>query len=80
MAATRMTIGQVIEAYVTAERESEAPSLRNRIVSAGMAAREEQTLLRAADDALEAAVLDLLAGKSPDLSKALSRVRERIGK
>ena len=80
MAATRMTIGQVIEAYVTAERESEAPSLRNRIVSAGMAAREEQTLLRAADDALEAAVLDLLAGKSPDLSKALSGVRERIGK
>jgi hypothetical protein len=44
-----------------------------------MAAREEQTLLRAADDALEAAVLDLLAGKSPDLSKALLRVRERIG-
>jgi len=39
---------------------------------------DEQALLRATEDALEAAIVELLAGKSPDFSKALSTVRERI--
>jgi hypothetical protein len=44
-----------------------------------MAAGHEQALLRVTEDALEATVVELLAGKSPDLSRALSTVRERIG-
>jgi glutamate dehydrogenase len=78
-AATHMTIGRIIEAYAIVERESGAQALRCRISDAGMSAREEQELLRALEDALEAAILDLLAGKSPDLKQALSGMCERIG-
>jgi len=78
MAATQTTIGHVIEAYATAERESGAEGLRDQIVGAAMAASHEQALLRATEDALEAAIVELLAGKSPDFPKALSTVRERI--
>ncbi len=72
------SFGKVVEAYVAVDRASGAPALRQRILDAGISAREEHVLLAGIEDTLEAGVLDMLAGKSPDLTQLLAAIANRI--
>jgi hypothetical protein len=78
MAASKSPLGRVIEAYVTADGGTAAPRLREGIAAAGMSAREEQSLLLDVENVLESCVMDLLAGKTPDLSGALEAIRSNV--
>ncbi|NWG14067.1 MAG: NAD-glutamate dehydrogenase [Acidobacteria bacterium] len=79
MGAANAPMGQVVEAYITADRESDAPVLRQRILEAGFPASEEHALLLDVEEALETGVADLLAGKSTDLKTLLAAVAGRVG-
>jgi glutamate dehydrogenase len=72
-------IGEVVTAYVDADREAAAPELRAAILGAGLDAKAEQEALLEVEAALEAAVRDRLAGKKKDeAAKALKAIRSQL--
>ena len=73
-------IGDAVAAWVTVDREAEAPALRQALHAAGRPAAEEQEVLLEVEDALEKAVRERLAGgKGAGAVAALRSVRERLG-
>jgi glutamate dehydrogenase len=75
MAETKKDIGEVIAAYLDADRESGAAELRASIQQAGLAPRDEYQLRLRIEEALETAARGILGGKNPDLGKALSGIK-----
>ncbi len=78
MEMTNASIGKVVGTYVAADRASNARPLRRRILEAGISAKEEHALLLEIEEALEAGVLEMLTGKSPDLTQLLAEIADRV--
>ncbi len=78
MDASGASVGKVVEAYVAADLISDAPGLRRRILGAGVSANEEHALLLEIEEALEAGVLETLAGKPLDLTQLLAGIADRV--
>jgi glutamate dehydrogenase len=64
LTASKATPDEAILAYVTADRQSDAFSQRQRTLQAGLTAEVEHKALLRIEDALESAARDLLVGKS----------------
>jgi glutamate dehydrogenase len=62
-ALAKSTLDQVVTAYITADRESNAPFLRQSALEGGLTADAEHGALLKIEDSLESASLRLLAGK-----------------
>jgi glutamate dehydrogenase len=77
MATTSAGIGDVVAAYVEADRASGASELRERLQAKGLAAAPEQAARLDMEETLESLTRDLVAGKKPDLKAALSSFRNR---
>jgi NAD-specific glutamate dehydrogenase len=64
MTATKAELSEAALAYLKADRESNAASLRLRALEAGRAASDEHETLLKIENSLESAACDLLAGKA----------------
>jgi glutamate dehydrogenase len=74
MNATKRDIGDVVGAYLDADRESGAAEARAGVIEAGLPAQQEYAALQAIERALDTATRALLDGKTVDLKKALQGV------
>jgi glutamate dehydrogenase len=73
-------IGDAVAAWIGVDREAEAQQARERVLSAGRPADEEQATLVEIEDALEAAALERLEGKkTAEARKALRAILDRLG-
>jgi glutamate dehydrogenase len=79
MNATRRDIGDVVAAYLDADRESGAADARAAVTMAGLPAQREYAALQEIERALDTATRALLEGKTVDLKKALKGVDVPIG-
>jgi glutamate dehydrogenase len=81
MGGASVEIGDVMAAWVEADREAGAPALREALLAARRPAGEEQETLLQIEDALELGVRARLGGKSdgPDPRAALREIKERAG-
>ncbi|MCK6681269.1 MAG: NAD-glutamate dehydrogenase [Thermoanaerobaculia bacterium] len=79
MAASGRELGDVVEAYLAADRAAEAADLRRRIRESGRNVAEQHELLVATEDKLEAAALESLAGNHVNLQEELATVRGAAG-
>jgi glutamate dehydrogenase len=79
MKATGATVDAVVNAYLTAEQQAGAASLRARIGSSGLAAKAEMSALVELEDALEALTLAALKGDGRPPKEALAPVLARLG-
>jgi glutamate dehydrogenase len=77
MASTSEGIGEVVGAYVEADRTSGASEMRKRLQAKDLPAAQEQGALLDIEETLEALARDLLAGKKPDAKGALSAFASR---
>ena len=72
-------IGEAVLAWIEVERESQAPALREKLLTAGRPASEEQAALVEIEDALAAAASERLEGKKKTgAQKALSAIGDRL--
>jgi glutamate dehydrogenase len=71
-------IGEVVAAYLDADRASGAPELRRRVVEAGLAAQAEHAALLEIEAGLEAVVRSAVEGGKLDAPAALAAVRGRL--
>jgi glutamate dehydrogenase len=79
MAGAKAGIGDVVAAYVDADRESQAQALREAIMTSGYKAADEYAHLLDIEEALEAAVRDRLEGrKGSGATKAVKELRSRL--
>jgi glutamate dehydrogenase len=79
MAASKAGLGEVVTAYVEAEGEAGAGELREAVLSAGLAAGDEQGALLEIEEALEDAVRGRLEGKKKtEAAKVLKAIRARL--
>jgi glutamate dehydrogenase len=79
MGVAEFSIGDVVAAWVDADREAEAPALREALLAARRPAREEQEALLEIEDALERAARERLAGGNGSAKKPLRAFRKRLG-
>jgi glutamate dehydrogenase len=77
MKVTDAGIGEVVGAYLEADRGSGAGELRRAILAAGRPAAEEVQALLEVEDALEGATREALAGKPGGAALSLAGVRAR---
>jgi glutamate dehydrogenase len=75
MATTSAGIGEVVSAYVEADRASGASELRERLQQKGLPAAQEHAARLEMEESLESLTHDLLGGRKPDLKGALSSLR-----
>lgn len=75
MADTKKDIGEVVAAYLDADRESGAVDLRAGLPQAGLSPQEDYQARLQIEEALEKATRAILAGKGPDLKKALKGLK-----
>jgi glutamate dehydrogenase len=73
--ATRAEVGDIVHAYLVADRESEADGVRRQIRSEVGKAADEQAQLVAMEDALETASARLLCKEHVDFGAVLNGVR-----
>jgi glutamate dehydrogenase len=73
--ATRCEVGDIVHAYLLADRESGASGVRERIRAAGKPAADEQSQLVALEDALETATGRLLLKEHVDFDAVLKGSR-----
>jgi glutamate dehydrogenase len=73
--ATRREVGDIVHAYLVADRDSGASRVRERIRAAGKAAADEQQQLVAVEDALETATARLLMKEHVDFKAVLKGLR-----
>jgi glutamate dehydrogenase len=78
MDATKSGIGEVITAYLEADRESGAGELRARIVESGVAAQAQRDALLEIEEVLESLTRSALEGKPGDSKKALAGIQSRL--
>jgi len=79
MANAQANIGDAIAAYLDVDRESGAAELRNQILAAGFAAKEEHEALLEIENAVEASAKELLQGnKTSKAKKILADLRQRL--
>jgi glutamate dehydrogenase len=72
-------IGEAVTAWIEVDREAEAQSLREAVLSSGRPAGEEQAALVEVEDALEASARERLEGKKGAGAKgALQEIRKRL--
>jgi glutamate dehydrogenase len=74
-AATGKDVGDVVHAYLVADREAKADAARQQIEAAATTAAEEQTRLVAVEDALEEATMTLLEGRKVEFAQILKGAR-----
>jgi len=79
MAASNAGIGEVVTAYLDAERESSAREVRSSILAAGMGAKASQQALIEVEDVLESLTRVVLEGKPVAAGHALEKLRARLG-
>jgi glutamate dehydrogenase len=80
MGGAEVEIGDAVAAWVAADREAEAPALREAVLAARRPAAEEQEALLEIEDVLEVAVRERLAGgKGTGAAAALRSIRDRLG-
>jgi glutamate dehydrogenase len=80
MNATKRDIGEVVAAYLDADRESGAAEARAAIRDAGLPAQEEYAALVEIERALDEATRAILQGKKTDVKKALKGVKVPNGR
>ncbi len=73
-AQTKREVGDIIEAYLVADRDSGAPELREKVLAANLPPAQEYEKLLQIEDALEQAATGLLGGKKVDVKKALKGI------
>ncbi len=78
MPAAGAGIGEVIAAYLEAERESGAAEVREQIRAARMEAKAELEALLEVEEALEAQTRAILAGTPGEAGRALAKLRARL--
>jgi glutamate dehydrogenase len=79
MAASKAGLGEVVKAYVDADREAQAGELRKAVLAKGLGAKGEQEALLEIDEALEESVRGHLEGhKKIEIPKALKAMRARF--
>jgi glutamate dehydrogenase len=79
MAASKAGLGEVVTAYVEVESEAGAGELREAVLSAGLAAGDEQGALLEIEEALEDAVRGRLEGKKKtEAATVLKAIRARL--
>ena len=78
MSATKKGIGEVVAAYLEADRQADANALRDRVEAAGLDAAAENELLLGIEDALETMVRDRLTTGRADGAAALEPIRARL--
>ena len=76
-AATGAEVGDVVHAYLVADRETGADAVRQRIRAAAGAASDEQAQLVAVEDALEEATTRVLRKEKVDFGAVLNGLRGR---
>jgi glutamate dehydrogenase len=77
-AATRAGMGEVLAAYLTADRDGGAAELRRGILAPGLAAAAQHEALLEVENALEAMAREGLEGKKGKAKAALDAVRKRL--
>ncbi len=77
-AATQAGIGEVMTAYLDADRDAGARELRARILAAGLGAKVEHEALLEIEESLEAVARAALDGKRPDAKSVLTALRSRL--
>ncbi len=70
-------IGQVLQAYLQAEQEADALSLREKVLGAGLSARAEHELLLEMEAGLESLTRDAVGGRKVE-SRRLDPIRARL--
>ncbi len=80
MSATKREIGEVVGAYLDADRESGAADARAAVFAAGLKPQEEYAALLDIEQALEHATRAQLEGRGSDARKALERVKQPVGR
>jgi glutamate dehydrogenase len=80
MNATKREIGDVVAAYLDADRESGAAEVRTAIAAAGLPAQQEYAALQEVERALDTATRAVLGGKKVNLAKALDGVHVPNGR
>jgi glutamate dehydrogenase len=79
MASTKAGIGEIISAYLSVDRESGAPAVRDQVLASGRSAEEQhQTLLRI-EEILETASREWLSGGKVDVRSAVESARGSLG-
>jgi glutamate dehydrogenase len=73
---TEREVGDVIEAYLVADRESGAPGVRTDLASAGLAVGDHHDRLVDLEAALERATIKLLAREHVDWPSVLNGIRQ----
>jgi glutamate dehydrogenase len=64
IAASKAELNETVLVYLTTDRESDAPSLRQRALEGGLAADAEHQALLKIEESLESSAFDLLAARS----------------
>ena len=72
-------IGAVMQAYLNVDAGADAPTVRGRLLAAGLTPPKEYEALLAVESLLEQAVRDVLAGGTPDLTALLRRTPQPTG-
>jgi glutamate dehydrogenase len=78
MAASKTAVAEVMSAYLEADRQADAASLRARVEGAGLDARTENELLLEIEEALEAMTRERLGGRRPDGAASLEPVKAKL--
>jgi len=78
MRASGRSAGEIIEAYLAAERASRAPELRREVFAAGLTAGEEHDLLLGIEDRLELLTLRRLEGGAEQGEAELEAIRAQL--
>jgi glutamate dehydrogenase len=79
MAVGKAGLGEVVTAYLEADRDAGAGELRRRILAAGLGAKAEQEAILEIEASLEAATRASIEGKKGDAKGPLAAVRKRLG-
>ncbi len=74
----RTGLGEAVTAWIEADREAEAESLRDALLAAGRGAAEEQAALVEIEECLEAAARERLEGRKASARQALAELRGRL--
>ncbi len=80
MSATKREIGEVVGAYLDADRQSGAADARASVFAAGLKPQEEYAALLDIQLALETATRAQLEGRGSEARKALERVKQPVGR
>ena len=75
---TKAELGELVAAWLTVERRSGAPALRDQIESAGLGADGAHRVLLEVEAQLEGLARGVLAGDTPDAEHALDPIRARL--